>query len=339
LVAIGVLKVLGSEYLNREADRLEAAMASLAFPVRVSDGHVKEGRVRYHATPVAGSRRADALELGPRIATALGAESVIIEAAGVGVTIDVAIARPQRVRLLSLLSSLGRRPAMTAVAGVDWKGVPVVLNLLQSSTWHLLAEAEMPLERSAWLRSLVASLALGSRPSDLQLLGVDLTGIELAFIEGLPHALTDVAFRADSAIDLLAWLRDGAERRLDLARSTPHLVIVIDDLGGLVDQTGRVASSLVHRLLAVGRQCGVHVVAGCRPSDGLVLRGKWAGDECAFAKVAPAEHGPMPGAGGLEITANGQVYAVNPPSLPAADIDRVVREAATSPHAAREAAA
>ncbi len=318
-------QVAEQDWLNREADRLEAAMAAMAVPVRVSGGRIEEGRAHYHATPIGGVQAESIQSLGPGVATALGAEAVAIHAAPGGITIDVSPAPSEPPRLLPIISSLGPYPAMTAVAGVDEHGVPVLLNLLHRNTWHLAVEASQAGDRSAWLRSIVASLAVGSRPSDLQFLGVDLTGAELAFIEALPHALTDVAFRADSAIDLLAWLRDEAERRRSRNYQTPHLVVVIDDLAALARQTGKVALALINRLFHQGSLSGVHVFAGWDPGRKDELTGLRCPVDCARA-TARLANVAAPRVGDFDIVAAERSCVVRATYLPALDMDRVVRD-------------
>lgn len=317
-------QVRRDDWLNREADRLEAAMAAMAVPVRVSGGRIEEGRVRYHATPVGGVQAQDIESLSPGVATALGAEQVAIRAGEGEVTIDVSPPPSEPTRLMPLLASLGPLPALVAVAGVDQRGVPVLLNLRQRKTWHVLVSAPVGPERSAWLRSLAAGLAAGGRPAELQLLAVDLTGAEQAFIEALPHALTDVACRADGAIDLLAWLRDEAEHRRSRKRISPHLVMVVDDMDALVRQTGRAAISLVDRLLSLGTESGVHILAGWNAPDGRGAGGRPTDDICVFASEGLSDHGRR-AAGEFEIVAGGQTTLVRPAELPAVDLDELVR--------------
>ncbi len=299
-------------------------MASLAVPIRVSGGRIEEGRAHYHATPIGGVAAEDLQALAPSVATALGADSVAIQAALGGVTIDVNPAQAEPPRLLPLVSSLGSYPALTAVAGVDWRGAPVLLNLLQPSTWHLVVEAGQADERSAWLRSMVASLALGSRPSELQMLGVDLTGTEQAFIEALPHSLADVAFRADVAIDLLAWLRNEAERRQSLGRQAPQLVVVVDDLRTLARHAGKAAVSLVNRLFRDGAHSGIHVFAGLESIKSPELGGLRFPEACARASSLSI-HGRSLFSDGLGISAGDERCVVRPAHLPAVDLDRLVR--------------
>jgi hypothetical protein len=214
---------------------------------------------------------------------------------------------------------------MTAVAGVDEHGAPVLLNLLHRDTWHLVVESGQAPERSSWLRSMTASLAAVSRPSELQLLGVDLTGAEQTCIEALPHALTEVAFRADHAIDLMAWLRDESDRRVTLGRQVPHLALVIDDLGVLVEQTGRVAKSLIKRLLEQGSQSGVHILAGWNPVQASELAGVGCLSGCARA-IGLAIGNTVPSSGDFEITVNSLRCVVRSAHLSAADMDHLVRD-------------
>jgi len=314
-----------TNWLDREADRLEAAMASMAVPVRVSDGRIAEGRVRYHATPIGGVHTQAIQELGTNVATALGVDKVAIQTDQAGLTIEISPAPSELLRMLPLLTALGSHSAMTAVAGVDEHGVPVLLNLLHQDTWHFVVESSDNAVRSSWLRSMTASLALGTRPSELQLLGVDLTGVEQTYIEALPHALTDVAFRADNAIDLLAWLRDESDRRMTLGRQVPHLVLVIDDLGELVEQTGRVAKSLVKRLLEQGRPFGIHILAGWDPAQASELAEVESTSGCARANGLITESA-VTSPGDFEIAIDSLRCVVRSAHLSAADMDRLARD-------------
>jgi hypothetical protein len=250
---------------------------------------------------------------------------VAVEAANVGRTINVSFAPQESVSLVPLLSSLGKRPTTTAVAGVDRHGVPVILNLGDEATWHVVMLSDGGPQKSDWLRCLVASLALASKPSELQLLGVDLSGVELAFIDALPQALTDVAFRADTAIDLLAWLRDETDRRRALNRKAPQLVLVIDDLAALVRQTGKAALSLANRLFRVGPQAGVHIVAGWGGGSARWLQELQTGAACLRATALTS------GMGGLRTASYGthlsdRGWTLQCACLPVPDLDRVVRK-------------
>jgi len=314
-----------ANWLDREADRLEAAMASMAVPVRVSDGQIAEGRVRYHATPIGGVHTEAIQELSTNVATALGVDRVAIQTDQAGVTIEISPAPSELLRLLPLVSALGPHSAMTAVAGVDAHGVPVLVNLLHQDTWHFVVESGQSAVRSSWLRSMTASLAVGTRPSELQLLGVDLTGVEQTYIEALPHALTDVAFRADNAIDLIAWLRDESDRRMKLGRQVPHMVLVIDDLGELVEQTGRVAKSLVGRLLEQGRLSGIHILAGWDPAQPSELAELQSPSGCARA-TGLTSNSAMPSPGDFEIAVDSQRCVVRSAHLSAADLDGLARD-------------
>lgn len=300
-------------------------MASMAVPVRVSDGRIEEGRVRYHATPIGGVGTESMQGLGASVAKVLGVDNVAIQADRAGVTIEVSPAPAEPLQLLPLLSALGSRPALAAVAGVDEQGVPVLLNLLHRDTRHLLVESDQKAGRSSWIRSMTVSLASGSRPSELQLLGIDLTGAEQTYIEALPHALAEVAFRADHAIDLMAWLRDESDRRVALGRQMPHLVLVIDDLGQLAEQTGRAALSLVKRLLEQGNQSGIHVLAGWNPVQAPELARVGCHPGCARA-ISLAPENNVPSSGDFEIAVGGKRCLVRSAHLSAADLNLFVRD-------------
>jgi hypothetical protein len=229
-------------------------------------------------------------------------------------------------RLMPLLSSLESRPPMTTIVGTDRRGAPLVLNLLSDCTWHVSVEGVRGAARSEWLRCALAGLVLGCRPSELQLLGIDLTGGQLAFIEALPHALTDVAFRPDDAIDLLSWLRDEADRRQTRSQCKPHIILAVDDLMDLAVRVGRVATSLINQLINSGPHSGIHLIVGwdggaARVED-TIRWGSWS----VHVVCTPAER--LPDCVGIFKESEGGCRSpVRAVSLPVVDLDSLVRQA------------
>lgn len=112
------------------------------------------------------------------------------------------------------------------------------------------------------LRNLVAALALSFPPDYIALVLVDFKGGgAFGDLADLPHTAGVV-----SALDIgytrrwLAQLEAILSRR-QAGESVPqHLVVVIDEFAGLMDEDPRLVDALVHQIAQNGRSLGVHLV-------------------------------------------------------------------------------
>lgn len=164
------------------------------------------------------------------------------------------------VPFLRLLRSLEGLEALKTPLGLTADGRPVVLNLKNSSTAHFAL-----LDAPTWLqgevfRTVVLGLALTCRPSEAQVVGIDLTGVELPVLESLPHALTDLATERTFSSQVLDWLVEEAERRRLTGVRRPAIIVAAvtrdrpESRGLLADQLAG--------LLKTGAAVGIHVLVG-----------------------------------------------------------------------------
>jgi hypothetical protein len=168
------------------------------------------------------------------------------------------------------MDALGPLPELTAVAGVDEAGSPVLLPLKSRHVWHLLTTGPASSGKSEWLRSLAVSLALTSAPERLQIAGIDLGGRELGVLESLPHTVADLATSLDSARALLARLNSEMDRRRRQVALKLDLVLVVDDLGWAHRPEGSSCAALLGRLWSHGWESGVHILAAGRIEPAFV---------------------------------------------------------------------
>jgi hypothetical protein len=214
--------------------------------------------------------------------------------------------------LLAIVDSMDGLPSLTVVSGLDQRGAPVLLPLRSRQVWNLLVTGPASSGKSDWLRSLALSLALTSPLERLQILGVDLTGRELAVLEGLPHTMAPLATDIPGAHQLLTGLSQEMQRRLRGGGGEPDLVVVIDDLGWADRSEGLAAAGHLGRLWARGWQAGIHILAaGTRDpfrGGGVGLRAR-----------------AMGWPGWFELGGAGERAIVRPCTLSAWDLDCVVR--------------
>jgi hypothetical protein len=105
------------------------------------------------------------------------------------------------------------------------------------------------------------SLALTSAPDELQIVGIDLGGRELAVLDSLPHTVAELATSLDTAYALLAWTNAEMDRRPRDAMGGADMALVVDDLRWAGHAGDVPAAALLGRLSARGWQSGIHILA------------------------------------------------------------------------------
>ena len=247
-------------HLDRQADQIETTLSALAVPARVDGGVVKEDRVQYHLTPALGTQKEDLLRVADRFADGIGVDDLRVDQAQEGFTVEVPFQRATGLRLLPLLHAMGTLDPMSAAIGMTEDGHPLVLDFNLPETWHVLAAAPAGAGKSELLRTLMVSLALTTRNSQVRFLGIDLSGRELSLLDALPHALTDLATSPEYAAELLVWLSEEVDRRVMAAFDRPHLVLFIDNLTDLLHTLGSESVKTIEHILARGPEAGVHLI-------------------------------------------------------------------------------
>jgi hypothetical protein len=248
---------------NHKANRIERVLTTLELPTRVQGGEVGKDRIRYHLAPLPNFPKLPVREIASKVAEAMGVYKVQIDEQEEGWVLDLPQKEDFYVRLLPLIEELHHLLPLTAVMGIAANGKPLFLNLRREEMWHLLANGRTCSGKSELLRTFILSLALKNRPSQVQFLGIDLTGKEITVIDALPHALSEVAIDADFAEDVIDWLALEIERRKEARVVYPDIVLVIDDLEDVMNKS-EVLLMKLPMILEEGLNTGVHLVATSR---------------------------------------------------------------------------
>jgi DNA segregation ATPase FtsK/SpoIIIE-like protein len=260
---------------DQQADQIESALTRLALPARVDGGVVRENHVRYHLTPAVGTQPLEVVELAEDVAQEIGVKDVRVLREAGELAIEVPLERASGLGLLPLVHALPRMQPLSAVVGMSRSGQPLLLELEQTASWHVLIRAGAGMGKSELLRTLSISLALASRPAQVGFLGIDLSGRELTHLDSLPHTLTDVATNAEYAEELLQWLVEEMERRMRAGIYLPHLVLFVDDMDRLRDRLGAKLDQLLESILVDGPRSAIHLFAAAREAvagRGLLAR-------------------------------------------------------------------
>jgi S-DNA-T family DNA segregation ATPase FtsK/SpoIIIE len=369
------------QVLELQSDRIEMVLASHKAPARVTGGVVTPRAVQYHLAPAMGVKVNKLQALTDELALALGVTNVRVSRQGSSVQLEVPRDDARPVKLLPLMAQLAalpgrgdgkpnalRRergayaashtplPLFTAVLGMCDDGAPLLVRLASPDVAHVLISGTTGSGKTALCQTIILSLVMTHRRSQLQLVLVDPKRRAFAPFETLPHLLRPVIGDASEAVQALGELVRLMETRgapikgaLGAAQRgaevTPHIAVVLDELADLVQVGGKELNEHLTRLVQRGRETGIHVIACTqKPSSqvlGTLVRanfparlvGKVVSPEDARVAAGIGGTGAekLAGRGDFIAVAAGQVVRFQAAYVSAAEMDQVVAQTGSAP--------
>jgi len=368
--------------LELQSDRIEMVLANHKAPARVTGGVVTPRAVQYHLAPALGIKVSKVQALADELALALGVTNVRVSRQGGSVQLEIPRDDAQTVKLLPLLAQLSKGrddtrarephssnrreyassfaysqktplPLYTAVLGLCDDGAPLLMRLSSPDVAHVLIAGCTGSGKTALCQTMLLSLAMTHRRSQLQFVLVDPKRRAFAPFTPLPHLLRPIVGEAAEAASALGELVQLMEMRGqngsvsgDAERSvTPRIVVVLDELADLMQVGGQALAEPLTRLAQRGREAGIHIIACTqKPSSqvmGALIRanfparlvGKVVSPEDARVAAGVGGTGAekLSGRGDFIAVAAGQVLRFQAAYVSAAEMEQVVAQFGSVP--------
>lgn len=323
--------------LEMQADQIEAVLARHKVPAHVQGGVVTPRFIRFQVVTELGAKVSKVSSLADEIAMALNKREARVYREGSSIQVEVPRSQSDPVRLLPLCERLSLVPPVTAVLGVEQNGTPLLLRLSAPDVAHVLIAGTTGSGKTALARTLLASLAMHNRQSQVQLVLIDPKGRGFGPLVRLPHALGGVVSTPEAAVERLRWLVLEMERRDRAQVNRPALVVAVDELADLLQTGGAAVEAMLTRLAQRGREAGIHLVACTqKPTAALIggamkanfpvrLVGSVAGsDEARYATgVTDSGAEKLEGKGDFLLIAKGEVVRFQAAWLGHEDLDHI----------------
>lgn len=265
------MSTVSHNYLNFQADQIEAVLASHRVQARVNGGAVSPRWMRFHISTAPGARVSVVRNLSEELALALGADDVRV--AREGGTLAVEVPRPdaEPVHLVGMLRRLKYIPAITACLGLAEDGRPLLIRLPSPDVAHVLIAGATGSGKTELLRSALWSLAVSNRQSKMQIVLIDPKGRGFGPLARLPHLMSPVASSVPESLAILKRVVSEMERRDEEGVTSPHIVIAIDEGTDLLMTGGKVVDNLLTRIAQRGREAGIHLLVGSQNPSATVF--------------------------------------------------------------------
>ncbi|HZY45664.1 MAG TPA: DNA translocase FtsK [Anaerolineae bacterium] len=257
--------------LESQADRIEMVLRDHRAPARVTGGNVTPRWIQFLVQTAPGIKVNRVEALSREIAMALGASNARVSMHAGAVRIEIPRSDPQPVKLLPLLARLPPIPAGAALLGLADDGAPLLLRLPSTDVAHVLVAGTTGSGKTALVQSMIVSLAMSERRSQMQFVLIDPKGRAFEGLSTLPHLLKPIVSQTDRAVQTLNELVSLMETRDQTRVTDPRIVIVLDELADLVQTGGSEVIDRLGRLVQRGRQAGIHVIGATQKPSSAIL--------------------------------------------------------------------
>lgn len=178
--------------------------------------------------------------------------------------------------------------------GKNLSGNTIYMNIIEMP--HILIAGATNSGKSSCLNSIIISLLMKVKPSEVKFIMIDPKMVELSIYNGIPHLLSPVVVNPKKAAAALQWAVEEMENRFRVLlnrnlkslieynkaakenknneedfKPLPYIVLFIDELADLMMVAASEVENRICRIAQMGRAVGIHlVIATQRPSVNVI---------------------------------------------------------------------